>query len=144
MLSCALLSEARNGNVSQFPFFVSNAFMPVTADACAEGNGDSVVFKSLSIEAFVPTSNFFMPSMHCTDGLVPSPRPTLNMGAGKGGREMTAFVRCPVEYAAVRTWAQSENEEPRCPGDACSSPALRDSDWEATNGAYCLLREALD
>lgn len=127
------------------PDFARIAAWPLTKedyDQCKEStSATAITFSGTpTVEINSPYSNFFIPLGQCQDTSIPMPRPHGIEGTSSSSQRLVLPTECPMSYGGLRSFAQSDFEEPLCPNGFCPSPSpCNDTSWELTFDAWCLL-----
>jgi len=126
------------------PDFARIAAWPLTKedyDQCKEStSATAITFSGTpTVEIDSPYSNFFIPLGQCQDTSIPMPRPH-GIELSSSSQRLVLPTECPMSYGGLRSFAQSDFEEPLCPNGFCPSPSpCNDTSWELTFDAWCLL-----
>lgn len=126
------------------PDFARIAAWPLTKedyDQCKEStSATAITFSGTpTVEIDSPYSNFFIPLGQCQDTSIPMPRPH-GIELSSSSQRVVLPTECPMSYGGLRSFAQSDFEEPLCPNGFCPSPSpCNDTSWELTFDAWCLL-----
>lgn len=141
LASCRLMSSKLFKILS--PSFLNHAHWPYSGEDlkfCAGQSESMLRIQDLQLHIHRPAANFFLPIGQCSNGSVPLPRPFLEAASAEGWRTMAFGYSCPLDFAAVRGFAQSEFDEPQCPEGFCPSPSpCSNPSWDTTDQARCAL-----
>ncbi|CAJ1414581.1 unnamed protein product [Effrenium voratum] len=140
LMSCELLLSLENSS-ALMPDLAPVLQRPLTQEdlrKCRKSPGPLTFAGSPRLSIRAPGSNFFLPIGQCNNGSVPLPRPSTEAKNEAGRSHSLALPTCPLNLAGVRSFAQSEFEEPSCPNGFCPSPSpCNDSSWEMHLGGWC-------